>query len=191
MRGRSVLAIVFLLLSIVTAIVLYKRIDDKNQIIKDVKANEELVKLTLLAYGDLQKLYLSSNKEYAHNWEELQQFVNQDTIFDVEKKEHVETLNYGADSVWYTYDTLGFVLVKDFVSSENKFKYIDFLNVGVLPHASNLKFELYAGKIENGVNVFEVVDSSPFNLERRKEGSLPPLKIGSRVSAITKGNWEK
>ena len=90
--------------------------------------------------------------------------------------------------------TLGSVTVIDSLFS----MYPNFIasNLIYVPGYEDVKFEIWAGKIEKGgvqVDVVEVRNPKPFDPDRKESNEAninKPLRFGSRTSITTAGNWE-
>jgi hypothetical protein len=168
------------------------RISDEGNIAK----NEEQVVQKLQWIRDAQQAYLSANGTYTDNWDSLISFIQSGNIPQILKKEHIKTLAYGADSIWYTYDTLGYVSVRDSIFSPAR--YPDF-KPEALPRVpgSDSTFLLQAATIPSKVGnrqvpVFMAEDTYVIDKSRLKPTHpRGPLRVGSLSEASTQGNWEK
>ncbi len=174
----------FLFSSIKTDIELEEKITTTEaRIINKLKMIREAEVAYQAVYGD-----------YTDSWDSLINFVDNGVLYNVVKKERVIMLAYGADSTVVTYDTLGTVSVRDSIFNERKYPNFDLQNLPVIPGSDGMRFELYAGEITKGtgatVDVFEVKDIHVMNPARRQEGTVGPLRVGSRNEATTQGNWE-
>ena len=69
-------------------------------------------------------------------------------------------------------------------------------NLIYVPGYENVKFLIWAGTIEKGgvlVDVVEVRNPKPFDPDRKESNEAninKPLRFGSRTSITTAGNWE-
>ena len=188
MNKKVLVSILLGLISVATATVLFVRLHSKNKEVNTVVRAEKEIREKLNILRDFEVAYLKKYKIYAPSFDILKDFIETDIFYIVERKEEIITLYYGADSIAVTYDTLGTVNVRDSLFNQNKSKGYTLTNLGLAPE-TKLPFTFYAEQTD-GRNLFEIADPKPLN-PKRQNGVLPPLQIGSRLSATTKGNWEK
>ncbi len=129
------------------------------------------IRTAQLAYRDVKG-------EFADDW---------DKLLDVVKNENlrfIKVIGNPDDSLdilkGIEYDTIYVPIIDTFFVGIN----VD--SLPFIPFAEPEKFTLTAGKIKKGnidVNVFEVVDSKPFDPRK-------VLKVGSMSDANVSGNWE-
>lgn len=167
---------------------LYKSIQETVKLTKKIESNEEQVKNQLVFLKEMQLAYYQNNKEYTQNWDTLTNFITNDTLFNIDKHEHIINLYAGRDSSYFTYDTISFTKVYDSLFIKNTLG-LTLENYYNLPHNQETPYSLKVGTTD-GIKVFEICDSIPFNT-KRQNGILSKLKIGSLKSAKIKGNWEK
>ena len=143
---------------------------------------------------DAQVAYQAVRGQYTDSWDSLLGFVDTGTMYIVQKKERVITLDYGADSTIVNYDTLGTVSVRDSIFNERNYPSFNLERLPIIPGSNGMKFELFADQITKGtgavVDVFEVKDVHVINPERRDDVGPGALRVGSRTEATTQGNWE-
>lgn len=181
-------SIFFALLASFWGYKLYKSIQETVKLKKEVEQNEELVKNQLVFLKDMQLAYYQNNKTYTPSWDTLTQFIQTDTLFNIDKHEHIVNLYPGKDSSYFTYDTISYAKIYDSLFVTNSLG-LTLKNYHKLPHEPKASYQLKTS-VYDGINVFEICDSIPFN-PKRKVGTLKPLKIGSLKSAKIKGSWEK
>tara|TARA_B100001248_G_scaffold256087_1_gene236651 strand:- start:156 stop:740 length:585 start_codon:yes stop_codon:yes gene_type:complete len=159
-----------------------------------INAAEDKVIEKLKMIRDAQIAFQSVNGKYANEWDSLLNFVENGNIFLVQRREETLLLDYGAEETTLYLDTLGSVTVID-----SLFSYIpNFIasNLILVPGYENVKFEIWASKIEKGgveVDVVEVRNPKPFDPNRKESNEAninKPLRFGSRTSITTAGNWE-
>lgn len=167
---------------------LYNTIQETVKLTKEIESNEELVKNQLVFLKDMQLAYYQNNQEYTQSWDTLTDFIKNDTLFNIDKHENIVNLYTGKDSSFFTYDTISFAKIYDSIFVKNTLN-LTLENYYKLPHQTEAPYQLTTGTID-GINVFEISDSIPFN-DKRKNGILNKLKIGSLKSAKIKGSWEK
>lgn len=193
MNLTRILSIVFLLTAFGLA---YKVYDGIREVVEEEKRLERteariIEKLQMLR--DAQIAYRAINGEYAGNWADLKDFIQNGDIFIVQRTETTRLLEYGQEEISVTLDTLGSVRVIDSLFNERKYPGFNLETLNVVPGPGGEEFEFFADKIErNGreIAVFEVRDPAPINPERRKNNKERALRVGSRVDASTSGNWE-
>lgn len=149
-----------------------------------------IAKLKLIR--NVQLAYMSVNGEYAHNWNKLIDFVNNDNFYITERKEYIITFTYGADSIVVKKDTLAIIPVRDSLFSKEKYPDFDPATLPLIPE-SDSTFVIFADRISKSgvlIEVFEVIDTDPVNPKRRRNNNENALKIGSMIDVTTAGNWE-
>ena len=159
-----------------------------------INAAEDKVIEKLKLIRDAQIAFQSVNGKYANEWDSLLNFVENGNIFLIQRREETVLLDYGAEETTLYLDTLGSVTVIDSLfSSIPNFVASNLINV---PGYDDVKFEIWASKIEKGgveVDVVEVRNPKPFDPNRKEANEAninKPLRFGSRTSITTAGNWE-
>ena len=193
MTVTRIVSIAFLLLALFLGYKLYESIYSKIELEERIEKVEDRVKRKLEMIRDAEVAYRAVHGKYTSDWDKLINFVDSGKIFIVDKIEHIITLDYGADSVWFEYDTIGSVNVKDSLFNERKYPNFNSERLPYIPGTENKKFELFADEIERGgvtVDVFEAKDVDPINPARRKNENENALAIGSRTEVTTRGNWQ-
>ena len=159
-----------------------------------INAAEDKVIEKLKMIRDAQNACQSVNGKYENEWDSLLNFVENGNIFLIQRREETVLLDYGAEETTLYIDTLGSVTVIDSLfSSIPNFKTSNLIFV---PGYENVKFEIWASKIEKGgveVDVVEVRNPKPFDPNRKEANEAninKPLRFGSRTSITTAGNWE-
>ncbi len=196
MKLTKILTIVFFLTSIGLAYYLYSRIKGTIDEEARIKRIEAKVIDRLVMIRKAQKAYQSVNREYAKDWDKLIDFIQNGTFYIIERTEEIITLEYGADTSIFHYDTLGTVPVIDSLFSAEKHPDLDLKNLTTIPESGGKIFDLFTDKVEKSgvlVNVIEVRDVSPANPIRKEKNEArnkKPLRFGSRTDVTTAGNWE-
>ena len=159
-----------------------------------INAAEDKVIEKLKMIRDAQIAFQSVNGKFANEWDSLLNFVENGNIFLIQRREETVLLDYGAEETTLYLDTLGSITVIDSLfSSIPNFKASNLIFV---PGYENVKFEIWASKIEKGgveVDVVEVRNPKPFDPNRKEANEAninKPLRFGSRTSITTAGNWE-
>ena len=159
-----------------------------------INSAEDKVIEKLKMIRDAQIAFQSVNGKYANEWDSLLNFVENGNIFLIQRREETVLLDYGAEETTLYLDTLGSITVIDSLfSSISNFKASNLIFV---PGYENVKFEIWASKIEKGgveVDVVEVRNPKPFDPNRKESNEAninKPLRFGSRTSITTAGNWE-
>ena len=159
-----------------------------------INASEDKVIEKLKMIRDAQIAFQSVNGKYANEWDSLLNFVENGNIFLIQRREETVLLDYGAEETTLYLDTLGSVTVIDSLFSSIP----NFVasNLIYVPGYDDVKFEIWASKIEKGgveVDVVEVRNPKPFDPNRKESNEAninKPLRFGSRTSITTAGNWE-
>ena len=193
MNKTRILSIVFLIISIGLAYYLYASVKSDIELTAKIERVESQVIEKLKMIRAAEVAYQSVNGQYTSDFSKLISFIDTGKIYLIQKKEHVVTLEYGADSSWYEVDTLGSVQVKDSLFSSKYYPTFDSKTLALIPEDNKKKFELFADKITKSgvtVDVFECRDVSPVNPKRRAKNNEKALRVGSRTEVTTAGNWE-
>ena len=194
MNLTKVLSLVFFAVAAFLGYLLWKGVDDVVEEEKRIALLEAATIEKLEMLRDAQMAYQASNGKYASTWDSLKMFIEDGTIWMVQRTETTKLLDYGAEEITVSYDTLGSVGVMDSLFNERKFPEFNIDLLPVVPGSGGKQFEFFAAKIEKTggylVNVFEIRDPSPINPDRRANNNEKALKVGSRTDASTEGNWK-
>lgn len=196
MNVTKILSIVFLLVAIGLGYYLYTRISIKIEEDNRIARIEAQVIQKLKMIREAQIAYQAIHGTYTSDWDKLISFIDTGKIYILQRKEIIETLAYGRDSVRIVTDTLGSVLVKDSLFSNTKYPNFNLERLPYIPGTENKKFDIFADQIVRGgveVDVIEVRDVDPVNPTRSEEHEAfnrKPLRFGSRTEVSTAGNWE-
>ncbi|MTI32717.1 hypothetical protein [Xanthovirga aplysinae] len=195
MNLTKVLTVVFSLIAVGLLWFLYSSvkhdIDEKARIERSEKAVIEKLKIIRTA----EITYRSVNGQYTDSWDTLKAFITGGIIYNIQKKEEIITLDYGADSVITHVDTLGVVNVMDSVFKPSEYPRFNVATLDRIPQ-SDKKFSISAGTIQKSgrdVAVVEVVDTDPADPARKESNDIrnrKPLRFGSMTEVTTTGNWE-
>ena len=168
----------------------------KFSIDEEARINEAEAKVIekLKMIRSAQIAFQSVNGQFASEWDTLLNFIDSGNIFLIQRREETVLLDYGAEETTLYLDTLGSISVVDSLfSSYPNFNASELINV---PGYDDVKFEIWASKIEKGgvqVDVVEVRNPKPFDPDRKEANEAninKPLRFGSRTSITTAGNWE-
>ncbi len=193
MTLNRILSIVFLAGALFLGYLLYMSVDNVVEDEKRIALIEARIIEKLQMLRDAQIAYQATHGEYASNWNQLRNFIQEGQIWLVQKKEETTLLEYGKEETVVTFDTLGAVTVMDSLFNERRHPNFNLENLNVVPGPSGNQFEYFADKIERSnrqISVFEIRDPDPINIERRKNNKERALRVGSRVDTSTSGNWE-
>lgn len=193
MNLTRVLTIVFVVISIGLTYFLVDSIRTDINEEKRIATIEANIIEKLKMIRDAQVAYQAVNGNYTSDWDKLISFVDTGKIYITQRREHIITLDYGADSVVVSIDTLGSVQVIDSLFSAEKYPNFQLERLPYIPGNETKKFDIFADEINKGgvnVDVFEVKDPEPVNPARLKKASRGPLRVGSRTEVTTAGNWE-
>lgn len=194
MNLTKILSIVFFLVAMFLGYRLWKGVDNVVEERKKVALLEAatIEKLTMLR--EAQVAYQASNGKYASTWDSLRMFIENGTIWMVQRTETTKLLDYGAEEITVTLDTLGSIGVMDSLFNARKYPDFNIDLLPVVPGSGGKQFEFFADKVEKTggylVNVFEIRDPSPINPARRANNFEKALRVGSRTDASTEGNWK-
>jgi hypothetical protein len=194
MNLTKVLSIVFFAIASVLGYLLWKGVDDVVEQEKRVALLEAATIEKLEMLRDAQLSYQASNGKYAGTWDSLRAFIETGTIWIVQRTETTKLLDYGAEEINVSYDTIGSIAVMDSLFSPAKYPDLKMDLLPVVPGSGGKQFEFFADKIEKTggykVSVFEIRDPSPINPDRRANNNEKALRVGSRTDASTEGNWK-
>jgi hypothetical protein len=194
MNLTKVLSIVFFAIASVLGYLLWKGVDDVVEQEKRVALLEAATIEKLEMLRDAQLSYQASNGKYAGTWDSLRTFIETGTIWIVQRTETTKLLDYGAEEINVSYDTIGSIAVMDSLFSPAKYPDLKMDLLPVVPGSGGKQFEFFADKIEKTggykVSVFEIRDPSPINPDRRANNNEKALRVGSRTDASTEGNWK-
>ncbi len=199
MRITKILTIVFFLSSLGVAGYLFQRI--RNEVV--TRAQMDGLEARIIAKLDkirrVQKLHYTTQGSYLGEWSALIDFVTHGKVYLTVRREEIITLDYGADSVLVSIDTMGVMSVRDSLFLPHV-SAADIAHLQYVPQVAEVKdsvvFMLFVGKMErNGLDldVLEVKDPTPANPNRRYASpvrSKQPLHFGSRTNVSLAGNWE-
>lgn len=194
MNLTKVLSLVFFIVAAYLGYLLWKGVDDVVEAEKRVALLEAATIEKLEMLRDAQLAYQASNGKYASTWDSLKTFIETGTIWIVQRTETTKLLDYGAEEIKVSFDTLGSVNVMDSLFNAKKYPDFKLELLPVVPGSGGKQFEFFADKIEKTggymVNVFEIRDPSPINPKRRANNNEKALRVGSRTDASTEGNWK-
>ncbi len=97
---------------------------------------------------EAQLAYQAANGKYASSWDSLKMFIENGTIWLVQRTETTKLLDYGAEETTITYDTLGSVSVMDSLFNERKFPDFNIDLLPIVPGTGGKQFEFFADKVE-------------------------------------------
>ena len=194
MNLTKILSVVFFAVAAFLGYLLWKGVDDVVEQEKRVALLEAATIEKLEMLRDAQLAYQASNGKYASTWDSLRTFIETGTIWIVQRTETTKLLDYGAEEIKVSFDTIGSIAVMDSLFSPKKFPDLKLDLLPVVPGSGGKQFEFFADKIEkNGgykVSVFEISDPAPINPERKANNNEKALRVGSRTDASTEGNWK-
>ena len=193
MNLTKILSFVFFLVAGFLAYYLYDSINSEIENEKRIAKVEKQVIKKLEQIRDAEIAFQNVNGRYTASWDSLVDFVQNGNIYIIQKTEKSELLDYGAEKITVTIDTIGQTSVLDSIFN----KYPNFVpgELSIIPH-SGKKFELFASTIRKGnslVDVFEAKDVAPIDPKRHEsheQRNRKPLRVGSREEISTTGNWE-
>ena len=194
MNLTKVLSLVFFAVAAFLGYLLWKGVDDVVEQEKRVALLEAATIEKLEMLRDAQLAYQAANGKYSSTWDSLRTFIETGTIWIVQRTETTKLLDYGAEEINVSYDTIGSIAVLDSLFIPAKYPDLKLDLLPVVPGSGGKRFEFFADKIEKTggykVSVFEIRDPAPINLERRANNNEKALRVGSRTDASTEGNWK-
>ena len=194
MNLTKVLSLVFFVAALGLGYFLWKGVDDVVEQEKRVALLEAATIEKLELLRDAQLAYQAANGKYASTWDSLRTFIDNGTIWIVQRTETTKLLDYGAEEIKVSFDTLGSISVMDSLFSAEKHPDLKMDLLPVVPGSGGKQFEFFADKIEKTggykVSVFEIRDPSPINPIRKANNNEKALRVGSRTDASTEGNWK-
>ncbi|AMQ56614.1 hypothetical protein [Algoriphagus sanaruensis] len=194
MNLTKVLSLVFFAIAAFLGYLLWKGVNDVVEEEKRIALLEAATIEKLEMLRDAQLAFQASNGRYSGTWDSLKTFIETGQIWIVERKETTKLLEYGAEEITVTIDTLGSVAVMDSLFNTRKYPDFNIALLPVVPGTGGKQFEFFANKIEKTggymVSVFEIRDPAPVNPERRLNNNEKALRVGSRTDASTEGNWK-
>ncbi len=194
MNLTKVLSFVFFAIAAFLGYLLWKGVDDVVEEEKRIALLEAATIEKLEMLRDAQLAYQAANGKYSSTWDSLKTFIQTGEIWLVQRTETTKLLDYGAEEIKVSFDTLGSVSVMDSLFNAKKFPDFNLDLLPVVPGSGGKQFEFFADKIEKTggylVNVFEIRDPSPINPDRRANNNEKALRVGSRTDASTEGNWK-
>jgi hypothetical protein len=194
MNLTKVLSLVFFAVAAFLGYLLWKGVDDVVEQEKRVALLEAATIEKLELLRDAQLAYQAANGKYASTWDSLRMFIDNGTIWIIQRTETTKLLDYGAEEINVRFDTLGSVSVLDSLFSAEKHPDLKMDLLPVVPGSGGKQFEFFADKIEKTggykVSVFEIRDPSPINPIRKANNNEKALRVGSRTDASTEGNWK-
>ncbi|NLR89992.1 MULTISPECIES: hypothetical protein [Flammeovirga] len=182
---------------------LYHSVFDTIKESEEIRVSEKNVIRSLKMIRDAETAYFQRYKEYTASWDTLAMFIDNDSLYNVSKKEIIQArtkddpLYYTrTDSVRIEYDTIDAIQVREKIFPVEDFGTFSAAKLKLIPGKNGKEFELSADKIKKGnatVAVIEVVDRFPRDKQRKESNASPTrrlLKFGSLSEATTSGNWE-
>lgn len=195
MNTTKILTIVFFIVAIGLGYFLIDSIKFKIEEEERIARVERRVINKLKMIREAQLAFQSVNGRYSGDWDELIAFVDTGKIFITQRREETKMLEYGAEETTVFIDTLGSVFVRDSLFNEARYPNFNLSTFALIP-GTDVKFDLWADKIEKGgvaVDVVEVKNTRPVNPKRNENNEAnikKPLRFGSRTNITTAGNWE-
>lgn len=193
MNLPKVLSLVFLVVAIGLGYLLWKGVEDVVVAEKKIALTEAAIIEKLQMLRDAELAYQAANGNYADNWNDLKNFIQDGKIWIVQRKETTKLLDYGAEEITVEIDTLGSVPVMDSLFNERKYPDFNLESLAIVPGSGGKQFEFFADEVERNsyvIDVFEIRDPAPINPERTLNNNEKALKVGSRTDASTEGNWK-
>ncbi|AZQ61023.1 hypothetical protein EI427_01950 [Flammeovirga pectinis] len=200
MTKTKILTILMVPVVLILAWALYHSVFDTIRESKEIKKSEAVVTKQLKMIREAETAYLSRYKKYTASWDTLAMFIDDDTIYNVQKKEIItprtknDPLYYTrTDSVRIEYDTIGATQVRERIFPGQNF---DAKKLKYISGKNGKEFELSVDKKKKGnanIAFIEVVDRFPRDPQRKESNASPTrrlLKFGSLFEATTAGNWE-
>lgn len=196
----NVIKLVFVALIAVAAYMNYDSIQSKIELEKEIKKRNKVVQTKLEKIRDAQIEYKKLKGEYAGSFNQLLDFLNNDSLIIVYSEGEVPDSLLGHEARALE---LGIIVrdttkvpVRQELFKEDFDKIVKDMNI--VPYSDGVEFEIAAGEIEKGkvmVKVFEVKTQykNVYNgLDLKNEGvDLDAyIAVGSMEEPTTNGNWK-
>ncbi|MEM7550098.1 MAG: hypothetical protein AAF363_10500 [Bacteroidota bacterium] len=182
MSLNRILSIVFLIGSIILAYVLINGIKYDIDLEKRISQGEAKIIERLKLIREAEIVYQEVNGTYTSDWDKLISFIDTGKYYLTEKSEEIVTLEYGADSVIVTIDTIGVIPAKQRIFEETNY---------VLAGETGLFIEYL---VEEGKNIVINQNVYTFTKEGRKltykasqEGTIVDITSKSSGEDVEKG----
>src|SRR5690606_38924797 len=133
MNLNKILSIVFLLVALGLGYKLYESVDSVMEEENRIARTEARIIEKLQMLRDAQVAYQGTNGEYAGNWNDLKNFIQNGNIYIVQRTETTELLDYGEEVTTVEFDTLGSVGVMDSLFNERKYPDFNLDALAVVP----------------------------------------------------------
>lgn len=196
----NIVKIVFVALIAVAAYMNYDSIQSKIELEKEIKKRNKVVQERLEQIRDAQVEYKKIRGEYASNFTQLIDFLNNDSIILVYSEGEVPDSLIGQEARALELkiiirDTTK-VPVREELFKENFDKIVKDMNI--VPYSDGKEFEMASGEIEKGkvkVKVFEAKAAYKdvyhgLNLKNEGVDLDAFVAIGSMEEPTTNGNWK-
>ena len=108
-----VVSIFLFVVAIGLAVVLVRNIKSKIDEDEQIDRQEQLVINKLKMIRDAEVAYLATNGKYTGSFDTLISFIDTGSIYITQRTEEIKMLQYGAEEITVTIDTIGKVSVKD------------------------------------------------------------------------------
>ena len=108
-----VVSIFLFVVAIGLAVVLVRNIKSKIDEEEQIDRQEQLVINKLKMIRDAEVAYLATNGKYTGSFDTLISFIDTGSIYITQRTEEIKMLQYGAEEITVTIDTIGKVSVKD------------------------------------------------------------------------------
>ncbi len=205
MKKRTLATVFFSICAIALSYVLGNNIKQSIDQERLIIESEARVIERLKVIREAQKTYQLRYGRYAANWKDLQDFMKEGVIYNVNKREivipkdKIRTLEtyYLGDSIRTIYDTLGTIPAINSVFEEGIANF-NLDSMGYIPNKGEKQFKMFVekkptGKTDIMADYIEVIDPYPVNKERSDESlnrRTKFLRFGSLNEVSTVGNWE-
>lgn len=203
MTKTKILTILMVPIVLVLANALFHSVFDTIELSEQIKKSETRVIKQLKMIRDAETAYLSRYKQYTSSWDTLAMFIDEDTMYNVQKREIIQArtkndpLYYTrTDSVRIEFDTIGGTPVREKIFPVEDFGNFDAKKLKYIAGKNGKEFQLSAEKRKNGnamISYVECIDNYPLDKQRKESNASPTrklLKFGSLSEATTAGNWE-
>lgn len=185
---------------------LYRSIASKIELAENIKKSENQVIVKLIMIREAEKAYALKYGNFTTSFDTLSNFIKEDSLFLIEKKEIIQprTKNdplywTNTDSIRIEMDTIGIEMVDEKLFPKDDYPNFNPDLLAYVPGydiSEGKKFEVYTGEVDKGgvtVDVIEVVD--PYPVDKTRSDEHPSrvrwnLRFGSKTDVTLAGNWE-
>lgn len=202
MKVSNIITLALTAIALGLAYYLGNSIYQEQQKFKLIKVSEAQIKDNLKGLREAQLIHKRKYNRYAKDWTELHNFISNDSLVLIDKREEIIPRQYEKDSIIIIIDTLKTIAVTDSLFHHDKYPTLDRNNLQKVP----LRAHDFVMKVTNDTLLdsytLYIADEKPLDAMRRKpiirndkvkriKGTKPLLTIGSTIDESLKASWSK